>query len=477
MKGQKREKRRAAWIRLLRTVVSAVFISLLPSTVAAVAVTDVPAAADRIVLDAQAAEQAQAAGELSGTLQAHIDRASEGAVIQVPPGTYEGPIVIDKPLTLEASPQGRVTLAHSGDGPAVAILAERVRFAGFTILDEAAKESPSVLVQGSGATIENLHVVTGSHGIQLRDAHDGELRGNVVEWSARHIREVSEKGNGIDLYESHRVRIIGNTIKQVYDGIYLENSDDTVVEGNRIEHSRYGVHCMYTRGTVVRGNTGEMNITGAMVMSVYDARVENNTFLKQSENVHSQGILLYDVHQTAVTGNRVAGNRVGLYVEQSENNRLEHNTVTENFIGIQLLDSSRNTIAGNRFAGNVADALTQRSADNQMDGNYWESFSGIDADGDGYSDVSHEINPFFQSVIRNRPVFQIFFETPGILFLETVFESNRSEWAVDRAPLMEPPDAMADESGGESGYSTGIAGLLLAAASTLIIFAFGRRSG
>jgi hypothetical protein len=36
---------------------------------------------------------------------------------------------------------------------------------------------------------------------------------------------------------------------------------------------------------------------------------------------------------------------------------------------------------------------------------------------------------------------------------------------------------MADESGGESGYSTGIAGLLLAAASTLIIFAFGRRSG
>jgi len=62
MKGQKREKRRAAWIRLLRTVVSAVFISLLPSTVAAAVVTDVPAAADRIVLDAQAAEQAPAAG-------------------------------------------------------------------------------------------------------------------------------------------------------------------------------------------------------------------------------------------------------------------------------------------------------------------------------------------------------------------------------------------------------------------------------
>lgn len=476
MTGLMRDKRRAAWTRLLLTGMSAAFLVLLAAMTVAVAVPVGPASA---AAPAAADEQAEgpAAGERSGTLQQQIDRASAGAVIRIPPGTYAGPIVIDKPLTLEASPEGEVILTNTGDNSAVTVLAERVRLAGLTILDETVKDAPTVLIQASGATVENLHVVTGSHGIRLRDAHDSELRGNVVEWGAQHIREVSEKGNGIDLYNSHRVNLIGNTVKQVYDAIYLENSDDVLVEGNRIEHSRYGVHSMYSRGTVVRSNIGEMNITGAMIMMVTDAVVADNTFRKQSENVHSQGILLYDVHQTAVTGNRVVGNRVGLYVEQSANNRLEHNEVTENFIGLQLLDSSHNTIIGNRFSGNVADALTQRSADNRLHGNYWEAFSGIDADGDGYSDVSYEINPLFQSLIRNRPVFQIFFQTPGILFLETIFEGSRDEWAVDRAPLMEPPDAVTDAAGGQAGWTTGIAGLLLTALSTLIIFSFGRRSG
>ena len=97
--------------------------------------------------------------------------------------------------------------------------------------------------------------------------------------------------------------------------------------------------------------------------------------LKQSENVNSQGILLFDAHATTVRHNLVEGNRVGLYIEEeSTGNRLESNGVSDNFIGIQLIGASNNTITGNRFSGNVADAQAQNSTDNEIMGNFWDSF-------------------------------------------------------------------------------------------------------
>ncbi|WP_227793457.1 right-handed parallel beta-helix repeat-containing protein [Paenibacillus guangzhouensis] len=417
-----------------------------------------------------------ARAELSAlNLQAIVDQAKPGETIVLEPGTYEGPITITKSLTIRSTQAGTVELRNRSQRPAVSIEADETTLSGLRVIDETVKAAPTLLVTGDRVVLEDLHIQTGSGGIAAKDADGGTLSRTTIEWTAEGVR-MADKGNGMDLFNAHRWRITGNTIRLVHDGIYMENSDDAIVSGNVIERSRYGVHCMYTRGTKIQNNEGKLNVTGAMVMTSRQVSVTGNTFTKQSENVNSQGILLYDAHESWVADNMVVGNRVGLYVEQSTDNRLENNQVTYNFVGIQLLESSGNTIEGNAFLGNVSDAQAKGSVRNTLVGNYWDSFQGIDVNGDGKSELTYAINPFFQGLTQRRPAFQLFFQSPGMVFLEGLFQTERERWATDLAPLMAPPGSGPREERSEDGLMTGLAGFTLLGSTGLLFYRMRRRS-
>ncbi|GIQ65953.1 hypothetical protein PACILC2_45210 [Paenibacillus cisolokensis] len=407
-------------------------------------------------------------------LQTVLDQAKPGETIDLQPGTYEGPITINKPLTLRPEREGEVILRNGSLQPAISISADQTTVAGLHIIDEAVKEAPTVLVTGDRVVLEGLQIRTGADGIVVRDADEGVVTRTTIDWAAEGVR-MADKGNGIDLFNAHRWRMLDNTIRDVHDGIYMESSDNASVSGNVIERSRYGVHCMYTKGTMIERNVGMLNVTGAMVMTARQVSVTGNTFAKQSENVNSQGILLYDAHETIVADNTVDGNRVGLYVEQSTGNRLENNRISYNFIGIQLLESHENTITANQFFGNVADAQARGSESNALSGNYWDSFRGIDADGDGKSDISYAINPFFQGMTQKRPAFQLFFQSPGMVFLEGLYQTERDRWSTDSAPLMAPPDGGLQIGAMDGGSETGVAGFVLLGCSSLLFYRMRRR--
>lgn len=383
------------------------------------------------------------AEEQGADLQSIINEAQPGHTIILPEGMYVGPVIIDKPLQLEAKSGEAVTIINNSTEPAIHIIADNVSLTQIIIRDEQTKKQPTILIQADGVLLDHLQIHTGSFGIKLRKANDGEVRNTSIVWdgiiSERPLK-LSDKGNGIDLYESNGNTFHGNTVTSMHDGIYMENSDNNVVEGNHFELLRYGVHCMYTKGTIIRKNVGNLNITGAMIMASRNIEVSENQFSKQSENVNSQGILLFDAHDLKILDNRVEGNRVGLYVEQSTLNQIKGNLIMGNFIGIQLLDAESNVMNDNQFIGNVANAEARRSANNSLDGNYWDSFQGIDLDGDGKSEVPYAINPFFQSLVKAKPGFQLFFQSPGMVFLEGLYQSQRQLWSVDTSPLMEPAE-------------------------------------
>ncbi|MDH4063226.1 MAG: nitrous oxide reductase family maturation protein NosD, partial [Acidobacteriota bacterium] len=70
------------------------------------------------------------AGQVS-PIQALIDRAQPGDRIVVPAGTYEGDVLIDRPLTLVGT--GRPLLLGSGAGSVVRVRAPDVAIEGFDI--------------------------------------------------------------------------------------------------------------------------------------------------------------------------------------------------------------------------------------------------------------------------------------------------------------------------------------------------------
>lgn len=372
-------------------------------------------------------------------LQQIIDAAPEGTSITLPAGTYEGSILIDK--SIEITTAGQVTVQNLMNVPAVSVLADKAVLKGLDIIQKSDKEYPAVMVAGDHIRVENVRIQTSGYGIMLREAHRNEILDSEIKWvrQKKGVRvKLSDKSNGIDLLNSDENRIIGNKISRLNDGIYIENSNSTWIENNEIDNSRYGVHCMYTERTVIQNNVGSLNMTGAMVMIGNDVKITNNRFYKQSESAISQGLLLYDVQDSHVQGNTLEGNRIGVYMEMSKNNEIYDNAVIQNFVGIQLLTSEGNRFYNNQFVSNVIEAEATDSKNNSITGNYWDSFQGIDLDGDGISNTPYEINPFFQVLTAETQAYQLFFQSPGMQFLESMFNTDRASWSKDDAPLMQP---------------------------------------
>ncbi|MED0677750.1 right-handed parallel beta-helix repeat-containing protein [Aneurinibacillus thermoaerophilus] len=374
-------------------------------------------------------------------LQNLIRLAKPGETLLIQAGDYKGPIIIDKPLHLKVV-NGKVRIRNESKQPAIQIKADHSRLTGIEIVDSLSKESAAIVITGNDNILENLAIQTKSSGIQLSNASHNTIRETRIIWLEQKDEppaKMSQKGNGIDLWKSHQNNIIENTVVNLHDGIYLENSNLNQVESNRIDYSRYGIHCMYTNGTIIRHNVGSYNVTGAMIMGAKNTQVIGNTFYKQSENVNSQGLLLYDVQTSIIERNRLEGNRVGMYVEQSQNNDLRNNVIHQNFIGLQLKNAQQNTCHSNLFYANVIQAEGIDSRNNQLKENYWDNFQGIDMANTGHSSIPYAINPFFQKLTEAVPAYQLFFQSPGMFFLESMFMTNQDSWTKDTSPLIRPP--------------------------------------
>lgn len=407
-------------------------------------------------------------------LQPRIDRAVNGEVITLAPGTYSGPIVIDKSVTIQGDDS--VVLINPKAAPAISVQSDEVRLTGFRVRQEHLGEHAAIHVTANQVVLSDLDIESQGYGIILRKASQGTLQHNLIRWTGPSSTKNALKGNGIDLYASQEIRITDNEIHDVRDGIYMENSRSIEVANNRLFGNRYAIHLMYVHLSNVTGNLGERNVTGAMVMGANKAVVTGNTFRKQSENVHSQGILLYDVQRSIVADNVLEGNRVGLYIQESSENEISRNDLLRNFVGVQFNHAEGNELHSNRFVSNVIEAQAVESRNNVIRHNYWDSFQGLDLNGDGVSEAAYAINPFYQRLIQRNSAFQLFFQSPGMMFLSDLHTEGRSEWLTDLSPRMKLDAASRAYAGDNENnrFVPWLGGLLLLAAGYMFYLG-GRR--
>ena len=85
-------------------------------------------------------------------LNAAIAAAQPGATIQVPPGTYAGPLQIDRPITLDG--QGAAVIDGGGLGDVVTISAPDVTLRGFVIRNSGTSlDHENAGITGTGARV------------------------------------------------------------------------------------------------------------------------------------------------------------------------------------------------------------------------------------------------------------------------------------------------------------------------------------
>ncbi|WP_256721218.1 NosD domain-containing protein [Paenibacillus sp. FSL K6-1122] len=367
-------------------------------------------------------------------LQPMIDRTAPGEVIELASGRYSGPVTIDKNITIQGDPT--VIVVNAEATSTIMIRSDGVKLSGFTIEHDTNEQTAAIQVEGKNSEITDLHIQTQGYGMIIRNSSQATIQRNNITWAGSDSASSGQKGNGIDLYNSHDSFIEANEITGMRDGIYLENSRKSIVQNNRLLHTRYGIHCMYIDGSSVMDNTGEENMTGAMIMGVKNTVISGNSFRKQSTNVHSQGILLYDVHQSSIHNNVVEGNRVGMNIAESSGNEIHDNAVLRNFVGIQLVLAEANEFTRNQLVSNVIEASALDSPNNVLMENYWDSFQGLDLNRDGISEISYAINPFYEQLVSRNSAYQLFFQSPGMVFLSELFTEGREQWTTDKFPRM-----------------------------------------
>jgi nitrous oxidase accessory protein len=375
-------------------------------------------------------------------IQPAIDKAAAGDVVEVLRGQYPGNLVIAKPLTLRGIE--RPTISGNLQGDTIRVKAEDVTIEGLIVRDS----GDSLLAQNAGiyispgshrAVVRKNDLVYNLFGLWIEKANDVRVEDNLIV--GKRDYGSSQRGNGVQLYNTMGARIIGNNIGFVRDALYVDVSHNAIFRGNRLHHSRYGTHYMNSYHNLWEDNDSYLNRGGLALMEVRDQVVRNNRAWGNSDH----GIMLRTLQDSVIENNVVADNGRGLFIYDVEYATLRGNLVTGNKVGVHLsAGSTRNSVEGNDFIGNREQVRYVGAKDETWGaegGNHWSNYLGWDRDGDGRGDVPYEANDVVDRLIWRHPTARLLLASPAVQALRLVgqqFPVLRAPSVVDAKPRMQP---------------------------------------
>jgi nitrous oxidase accessory protein len=377
-------------------------------------------------------------------LATRVAAAFPGDTITLAPGTYSGPLVIDKPLIIEGSRDA--VIDGGGTGTVVRIVAPDVTLRGFTVRNSGIRQEDidSGVFADTGAdraVIEDMRVEDCLFGISLRGARDAVARRDVV--AGRTDLRVNERGDDFSVWNAPGSRIEDGRASGGRDGIRSTASRGNVFVRNYFEGVRFAVHSMWGDGLVVEGNVSRGNDLGFALMYSTAIHAVDNV----SEGDRDHGVLLNFTNRSEVIGNRVAGSDKCVFIYNANSNLFADNRFEDCAIGVHFTAGSE----GNRFTGNAFVAnrtqvmyVGTRSLDwsSQGRGNYWSDNPAFDLDGDGIADQPYRPNDIVDRVVWAAPAAKLLLNSPAVAvvrFAQAQFPAVTPGGVVDTAPLMRPP--------------------------------------
>ncbi|MDD3674718.1 nitrous oxide reductase family maturation protein NosD [Thauera propionica] len=376
------------------------------------------------------------------SIQAAIDRAELGDTIEIERARYFGHLLVDKPLTLRGI--DRPTIDGELKENTISVKAENVTIEGLIV----ANSGGDTLYQHAG-----IYIYPGSHkavvrncdfsytlfGLWIEKADDVLIENNLI--TGKRDFDSPKRGNGIQLYNTQRARIIGNNVSFVRDAIYVDVSHDAIFRGNKLHHSRYGTHYMTSYRNIWEDNETWYNRGGLALMEVRDQIVRNNRAWGNSDH----GIMLRTIQDAVIENNVVAGNQRGFFIYDAEYNEIRGNQVIDNVVGIHLWAGSKNNkVEGNDFIANREQIRYVAARDmiwGAEEGNYWSNYLGWDRNGDGAGDVQYEANDMVDRLSWRHPMMKLLLASPAVQTLRLVgqqFPLLRAPSIVDPRPRMQP---------------------------------------
>jgi nitrous oxidase accessory protein len=157
-----------------------------------------------------------------GALMRAVAEAEAGDVLRLAPGRHRGPVLLDRPLTLDGG--GRAAVDGLGTGSVITVTAPDVAVRGLEITGSGSSSDPldagvSLLKGADGARVEDNRILGNLVGVDIHGAKDALVARNVIE--GRRDHRMNERGNGVYVWNSPGAVVEGNDIRQRDFGQYL----------------------------------------------------------------------------------------------------------------------------------------------------------------------------------------------------------------------------------------------------------------
>ncbi|WP_458180428.1 nitrous oxide reductase family maturation protein NosD [Bradyrhizobium sp. 14AA] len=410
-------------------------------------------------------------------LQALLDGARAGDVVELAPGEYHGSVRIDRPLALVGT--GGAVLDGDGTDNVITVSAPDVTVRGLTIRgsgrDLQAMNSGIFLQKtAERAKVENNHLVGNLFGVYVHGAQGSRVVHNEIE-GLRGWR-LSEAGNGISLWNAPDVTIADNTFRYGRDGIFSISSRKDRFVNNRFEQVRFAVHYMYTNDSEVSGNVSIGNHVGYAIMYSNRLVIRNNI----SDHDRDHGLLFNYANYAEIDGNRVTGGPLStmtvkaedgpddergmlpqakrdrnlrngpekcVFIYNTNHNKFRNNWFERCAIGVHFTAGSEgNEITGNAFVNNANQVkyVGTRHLDWSTGGrgNYWSDNPAFDLNGDGIADTAYRPNDLIDRVLWTAPAAKLLINSPAVQVIrwaQAQFPALLPGGVVDSHPLISPP--------------------------------------
>ena len=384
-----------------------------------------------------------------------VAAASPGAVVDLPAGRYDAPLVISKPITLRGN--GKAVIDGHGKGTLITIKVPGVDLEGLVLENSGESllyEDSAVRVEAASAVVRGCRLSEVLFGVFLVHAPGAIIERNQLSGKALNM---GSRGDLVRSWNSDRLTLRGNLIEGGRDTV-LWFSTGSVVESNTVRDGRYGLHFMYTNNAVVRGNVFQNNSVGFYVMYSNTLRIENNSF-ENDRGPSGMGLGLKESDFITVTHNRFLGNRQGVYIDaapliEENTNTFTKNSFIYNDIGLSILPGVKgNSFFSNAFVDNFqqvsmrgSGTLLGNSWSRDGRGNFWSDYAGYGAAGATVGRMPHRQDSSWENLVDREPLTRFFLFTPAAQAVEMAgraFPLFRPKPVLtDEFPLLAPPDGL-----------------------------------
>lgn len=384
--------------------------------------------------------------------QTLVDEAPPGSVLKPPPGVYAGPVLVNKPLTIDGG--GKVTIDGGGKGTVMVLEAEGATLRNLHLSgsgDSHDSDDACLNLRGHHNLVEGLRIDDCLFGIDLKQADHNTLRANHIRSKDR---ELGVRGDGLRLWYSNHNLIEKNEVIDSRDMVAWYSNFNTY-RGNIGKRSRYSIHFMFAKDSVVEGNSFYDNAVGVYLMYTERVHIRNNV-ISHATGAAGMALGFKESSDSDIENNEIIYCAVGVGsdlspFEPDTSIRFKGNRFAYNGIAIRFTSElGGNLLTDNAFEGNLTDVVQMGrgvSEKNQWRGNYFADYQGFDRNGDGIGDTPHELYSYADQIWIEQPAAQ-FFKTAPVLelldFLERLAPFSSPELQLrDDAPRFKKPERSA----------------------------------